>query len=224
MSQPAVRRSLGTRLVEAGLIAAAIALVARLGLRALPAVLEPGASWMLPLGLLAGVLCADFASGAAHWFCDSFFSERTRVIGPTLISPFRAHHADPAGIVGHGPLELHGNSCLPVVLVLGIGAALPWEPAGAAGSFACVCLFFMALATMATNQFHQWAHAERPPGPVRWLQRNGLILSPEGHARHHRGGFRRSFCTTTGWLNPLLDRMDLFGRIERRVRSQPRTA
>jgi ubiquitin-conjugating enzyme E2 variant len=176
---------------------------------------------MLPLGFFFGVLSADFASGTAHWFCDSFFSERTPLIGPTLILPFRDHHADPTSILRHGPVELHGNSCLPVALVLGIGAALPWELGGGAGDFARVWLFFMAVATMVTNQVHQWAHAEVRPSPVRWLQRRGLILSPEGHARHHRGGFKRSFCTTTGWLNPLLDRTGFFRRLECRIRSFP---
>ena len=73
-------------------------------------------------------------------------------------------------------------------------------------------------ASMATNQFHMWAHATSVPASVRWLQRLGLVLSPERHARHHCGEFDRSYCMTSGWLNPLLDRIDLFGRIERRIR------
>jgi ubiquitin-conjugating enzyme E2 variant len=160
----------------------------------------------------------------AHWFCDTFFSEQTPIIGRPLIRPFREHHADPTSILRHDLVELHGNSCVPVVLVLGTLALLGWEPSGASGVFASAWLFFLALATLATNQVHRWAHSHAAPAPARWLQRHGLILSPEGHARHHRGGFDRSFCITTGWLNPLLDQIDLFPRLERLLRSRVRGA
>ncbi|HXH62472.1 MAG TPA: fatty acid desaturase CarF family protein, partial [Fimbriimonadaceae bacterium] len=59
--------------------------------------------------------------------------------------------------------------------------------------------------------------APRIPRVVRWLQCAGVVISPAHHARHHRSDGRRAFCVTTGWLNPALDRVDLFGRIERGV-------
>jgi hypothetical protein len=217
------RRAVGAHLAESVFIVAAIGLSARLGALAVPAALAPDTWWMLPLTALLGVLCADFASGTVHWFCDTFFSERTPIIGPAFILPFREHHADPWGILRHGLVELHGNSSLAVALVLGVLWALPWDLSGRAADFARAWLFFMAAATLATNQVHRWAHSEVPPAPARWLQRSGLILSPEGHARHHRGGFHRSFCITTGWLNPLLDRIDFFPRLERRFRSLARS-
>jgi hypothetical protein len=67
-----------------------------------------------------------------------------------------------------------------------------------------------------------WAHARQAPAVVCWLQRKGVILSPERHARHHRGGFDRSYCMTSGLLNPLLDRSDFFGNLERAIRSLQR--
>ncbi|KAF0241984.1 MAG: fatty acid [Planctomycetota bacterium] len=42
-----------------------------------------------------GYVLADFATGLAHWFCDTFFEEDTPVLGPLLIRSFREHHRDP---------------------------------------------------------------------------------------------------------------------------------
>ena len=66
-----------------------------------------------------------------------------------------------------------------------------------------------------TNLIHRWAHMPRPPGPARWLQGRGLILSPERHARHHRRPFDRAYCITTGWLNAPMDRLGVWKAVER---------
>jgi ubiquitin-conjugating enzyme E2 variant len=84
-------------------------------------------------------------------------------------------------------------------------------------------LFFFVLAAVTTNQFHVWAHRSRVPAIVRMLQRHRVILTREGHAEHHRGSFRRSYCITTGWLNTWLDRIEFFPRLERRIRDLRRS-
>ncbi len=118
----------------------------------------------------------------------------------------------------HGLLELHGNSCIPVVAALGAARLLGGEMPSVLRLVFDLWMGVFVAASMATNQFHLWAHAASVPASVRWLQRLGLVLSPERHARHHRGEFDRSYCMTSGMLNPLLDRIDLFGRLERRIR------
>src|SRR5215469_5041437 len=128
--------------------------------------------WIELAGLLIGYLCGDLLSGLAHWFCDNFFLEDSPIIGSLLIKPFREHHRDPAGITTHGFLELTGNSCLAMLPVLGAGywwrsSFSPlWETA----------LLMTCASLFATNLVHKWAHASIVPGPVRWLQRRGLIL------------------------------------------------
>ena len=72
----------------------------------------------------------------------------------------------------------------------------------------------LALALFATNGFHCWAHMPSPPCLVAWLQQNRVVLGPEAHALHHSGAHNRSYCVTSGWLNPLLDRWRFFARIE----------
>ncbi len=193
-------------------------LAAALARDVLRASLELEGFWVLPVGLLLGVVSADFATGAVHWFCDSFFAADTPVVGRALVAPFREHHDDPRGITRHGLLELHGNSCIPLIAVLLAARALPGAE-GAPGLLVQSGLLFFTLAATATNQCHKWAH-EISPGPVvRWMQRAGLILSPEMHARHHRGEFRQSYCMTTGWMNPFLDRLRFFPRLEQGIRA-----
>ena len=153
---------------------------------------------------LAGYLAADLASGLIHWFCDRFFEEHTRVIGPVLIRPFREHHRDPLAMTRHGFLELTGNSCLGLAPVL----ALAWRWAGGAWLDALVLAF--AGGVILTNVLHKWAHAATAPAVVRWLQRRRLVLAPAAHALHHRAGYTGGYCVTSGWMNPLTDRLRLF--------------
>lgn len=153
---------------------------------------------------LAGYLLADFASGFAHWFCDTFFEETSPVIGRLLIQPFREHHRDPLAMTRHDFLELNGNSCIVLAPVLAIGA---WLATGAAAN---AFLLAFTLALFATNLFHAWAHADSAPRLVRWFQRQRLILCPQRHAAHHSGANDRAFCVTSGWMNAALDRIGFF--------------
>ena len=168
---------------------------------------------LLTLAILPGYLFADFASGLVHWFCDTFFEEETPLLGKLLIQPFREHHRDPEAMTRHGFFELNGNNCLAMIPLLFIAWWIEGPIAGSAISqFAYSFLFTVALTIFATNQFHQWAHAQEPPAVARWLQRSGIILRPERHERHHRD-FSREFCMTSGWMNLLLDALQFFPRI-----------
>ena len=157
-----------------------------------------------------------------HWFCDSFFATDSPVVGRLLIAPFREHHGDPQGITHHGLLELHGNTCIPLIPILLAVRALP-EAADAVGLLGRSGLLCFALAALATNQCHRWAHEASPGTGARWLQRAGLCLSPAMHARHHRGDFSECYCMTTGWMNPLLDRLRFFPRLEQGIRALRRS-
>ena len=163
-------------------------------------------------------------SGLIHWFCDRFFRADTPVLGPLLIRPFREHHRDPEAMTRHGLLELHGNSCIPVIAALAVVHLFAGDGTGPVRLGFDLWLWFFLVATVATNQFHMWAHASSVPAGVCWLQRKGAILSPERHARHHNDHFDRSYCITSGLLNPLLDRIDFFGSLERGIRRLHGTA
>jgi hypothetical protein len=205
--------------VELLLVGAAGALLTVLAGCVMSAHVAFGSWWMLPVALVFGVLAADFTSGLVHWFGDSFFREESPVVGPMLIAPFREHHRDPQAITRHSLLELHGNSCVPLVAAAGLAVAVMPDLEARVWRMFYAWLFFFALMAVATNQCHVWAHRSHVPRFVRALQRRGLILTVAGHQRHHSGGFRQSYCITTGWLNPGLDAVDLFPRLERLARA-----
>ena len=168
---------------------------------------------LLPLG----VAFSDFVTGLVHWFADTFFDEDTPLLGPALIYAFRDHHVDPRGMERRGFFEVSGNNalacCLPLAAVLWWGRA-----EGTASHAVQAFVFWSALAMFATNQFHKWAHSRRVPRGVRWLQRRGWLLSAKAHAVHHAPDHSRAYCVTVGWLNPWLDRIGFFGRLEAGVR------
>jgi hypothetical protein len=170
--------------------------------------------WMVPVALVAGYAAADFVSGAVHWFADTYLDAGTPILGPLLIGPFREHHADPHAITRHGLLELLGNNALATLPVAGVLLAFGAPSLGLFAQAAHTFLTALALALLATNALHRWAHMAEPPRSVSWLQRRLLVLSKEAHARHHLAAHDRSYCVTSGWLNPVLDRFCFFARIE----------
>jgi ubiquitin-conjugating enzyme E2 variant len=151
---------------------------------------------------------------------DRFGHERIPVIGPNLIAPFREHHTDPSAMLRHGFCEAHGDLGL-IALGPGIGwvfVTVDLPHAGLAAALATVGATFLT-GVLATNLVHRWAHAGTDVHPlVRWLQDRGIVLSPEHHARHHAGTCDRAYCITTGWMNPLLERVCFFPLLERLLR------
>jgi plasmanylethanolamine desaturase len=151
--------------------------------------------------LPAGWLLSDLLSGLTHWAFDSLGSASTPLIGPSLIRPFRAHHADPEEMTRHDFVETHGASCLAALPLLALACWLPLDSWPAV--FVEALAVFTALGALATNQCHKWAHMEEAATPalVRWAQRRWLVLPREHHRLHHTAPFDTHFCMSSGWLN-----------------------
>lgn len=163
---------------------------------------------LFSLGLL-GYLGADMVSGVVHWAGDTIGDISVPFLGKNFIGPFREHHVDPKAITRHDFIETNGNNCIVVAAPLGLAlwgtpSTLDWQ--FVASSLVCT----MSLFTVATNQFHKWAHADRTPAWVKRLQRAGLILSPSHHDIHHAMPHDKHYCITAGWMNPVLDKLRLF--------------
>jgi hypothetical protein len=175
--------------------------------------------WLVALAIPLGILGGDFISGIVHWAADTYGSEDMRLIGPSLVKPFRLHHIYPRDICTHGLVETTGNVCILAVPVLSLCLYLMWLlPDSGLLAFSVVSFALMAAATVATNQFHKWAHQESPSALARWLQRRRLVLEPEHHKRHHTQPFDTNYCITNGWLNPLLNKLKFFRRLEATLR------
>ncbi len=171
--------------------------------------------WLLLLAIPVAIVAGDFLSGLVHWFADTYFSEDTPIIGPSLVKPFRLHHIYPRDICTHDLVTVVGNVCILAVPVLAICLGLLWlAPDSGWVAFKVICVALMATITVATNQFHKWAHQEEPSTLARWLQRSRLVLEPSHHQVHHTAPFNMHYCITNGWLNPLLNKIKFFRRLE----------
>jgi hypothetical protein len=160
---------------------------------------------------IVGYIAADFMCGAIHWYCDERANVAWRWIGPSFIHPFRDHHTNPTALTQHDVFELCGNNAIACSVML--AAMLPWS---VSAPHLAIGVVGLAVAVLATNVFHRWAHTTNPSPIVRALQRLRIVLSPAEHARHHEL-LDRAYCVTSGWTNPILD------VAIRRVRSRDRS-
>ena len=174
---------------------------------------------MLAIAIPLGLVASDFVTGILHWIPDTYGSEHTPVLGPSVVKPFRLHHLYPRDICTHDLVETLGNSCILAVPALSLSLYLIWTmPESQWLAPAVVFLSILAIGTVLTNQFHKWAHQERPSAIVRWLQRARLVLGPAHHELHHTEPFNKHYCITNGWLNPVLNRVGFFRKIEAGLR------
>lgn len=207
---------------SAGRVSCGVLIVLAIGLAgfegiALAASLTP-ADWLAAFGgCVLGALAADAITGLVHWGCDTWGDERTRWLGPSLIRGFREHHDHPQAMLAHHWTEVNREPVLAAAAAL----LLLWIPAvrDVLSTHPAVHAFVWSLLVYAAaaNQIHLWAHANAAPAPVRWLQRCRLVLSPDAHEAHHHAPNTRSYCISTGWLNPLLDAMGFWRQMERLV-------
>ncbi|MEP6637687.1 MAG: fatty acid desaturase CarF family protein [Acidobacteriota bacterium] len=175
--------------------------------------------WLAALAIPLSLVWGDLVSGLVHWTADTYFSEETPVVGASLVKPFRMHHQYPRDICTHNLVSTVGNVCIIAVPMLAGCLYLLWQWPGSGWlEFAILCITLMSGATVATNQFHKWAHQEDPSPLVRRLQRMRLVLNPDHHQVHHTHPFNVHYCITNGWLNPLLNKIRFFRRLEGSLR------
>ena len=176
--------------------------------------------WLTLLAVPLSLVLGDLVSGLVHWTADTYFSEETPIIGKSLVKPFRLHHLYPRDICTHDLVTTVGNVCILAVPVLAFCISLLWFWEDSSWlAFIILCIALMSLATVLTNQFHKWAHQEEPSRFVRLLQRSRLVLGPMHHQIHHTRPFNMHYCITNGWLNPLLNRIGFWRRLEAFIRS-----
>jgi hypothetical protein len=204
------QRTRATTAVDAAAVVVVLGALAVLAVRLWRTVQSPADAAVALATFTAGYLVADALTGLVHWFCDTFFDETTPVLGPGLIAPFREHHRDPLLMTRHGFLELTGSSFRALAPVLALYLWL------AGGAPAALDAFVLAVAAggAATNLLHRWAHDPHPPAIARALHRVGLVLTPTRHAHHHAPPYAAAYCVTSGWLNPLFERLRVWTRAE----------
>jgi hypothetical protein len=163
---------------------------------------------MIALELVAVLLLVDFVSGVVHWAEDSYCTESTPVIGRWVVVPNLLHHRNGCAFIAKSWIASSWDLAaagMVIVAVAGLAGALTWH----------VVLF--ALLGANANQIHKWNHMPRSsvPPAIRVLQRLHVLQSARHHAQHHRGGKNSHYCVITGMLNPLLDRIGFWRKLEK---------
>tara|TARA_B100000073_G_scaffold340887_1_gene341347 strand:- start:1180 stop:1863 length:684 start_codon:yes stop_codon:yes gene_type:complete len=181
--------------------------------------LTHGFSFLFISSLFLGYIFADLMTGTVHWFCDSFFSEKTPIIGNLIISPFREHHLYPHLITEDKFIEQDTTSFFLFMPFLYQAVFIQNNyldnPKLIHVHF---LLIGLCIGTFCTNLFHKWAHQKNENFLILGLQKLGLILNFDNHKKHHND-HSKSYCVTSGILNPILDYLRFFPTLELVIRS-----
>ena len=164
-------------------------------------------------GMAAAVLLADFVSGAVHWAEDvyaRFKPVRKLPLINTIALENDLHHRRPRDFLSRSWWASSWDLALLGAIIL--LAACVMDRMSAA------VLVFVVLAVNG-NQFHKWAHRNPRENPwiVTRLQRLYVLQTPRHHGRHHQGEKNSHYCVVTNFLNPLLEEVNFWRRLERLV-------
>ncbi|MFM8190282.1 MAG: fatty acid desaturase CarF family protein [Pirellula sp.] len=172
--------------------------------------------WLV-LSVIMAWPAADLVSGLVHWTADTWGSEEFPILGPRFIRPFRVHHTTPTSFLKCNFLDTNGDTCLISIPVL---LCFYWIPVhSTAGVFALTFGVAFCIFAIPTNQIHQWAHMPQPPRWIQILQKTGLILTKEEHARHHKLPYSGHYCITNGFCNRWLEAFGFFRFLEKIITS-----
>lgn len=157
--------------------------------------------------IVVGWLLADFLSGMIHWLEDRMARASWPIIGRYVVVPNRLHHSDPLAFTRCGVIERNWTAWLAAALISGAwlalaGPSIIWATATIGG--------------LVASEVHCWAHVPAmTPSFARPLQRAGIIQSPAAHQGHHRPNAAARYCVLTDLINPLVDGIRLWARLER---------
>lgn len=150
---------------------------------------------------------ADFIAGVIHWAEDAYFTEDTPIIGPLFIRPNIVHHHYPRFFThltwwqSSWDLALAGGVLLLIAWPLGL---LSWQ------------LALFAVVSANANEIHKWSHRTRAENGriISALQDWHILQTPRHHGLHHSDPKNTYYCPVTNLVNPVLERVDFWTRLE----------
>ncbi|XVJ68309.1 MAG: hypothetical protein HEQ39_00640 [Rhizobacter sp.] len=160
--------------------------------------------------LIAAVLLADLVSGVVHWAEDAYARvkpQRKIALINKIAEENDLHHERPRAFLAKGWWASSWDLFFVGSALLCLAWGLGW--------FNPAVLLFVVLSVNA-NQIHKWTHqnASEKPWWVLRLQRAYLLQTPRHHGRHHQGEKNSHYCVITNFLNPLLEEVGFWRRLE----------
>ena len=158
-------------------------------------------------GSAIAVLAADFIVGVFHWIEDAYLRDDCPVLGRLIARPNILHHYRPRHFLRNSWIA----SCWDLWLVSAALVATAWALDRLTLP---VCVFAVLVGN--ANQIHKWAHrSRRENGPcINLLHDLRILQGPRHHAIHHTDPKSTHYCVITEWLNPVLERLRFWTRLE----------
>lgn len=152
-------------------------------------------------------LIADFITGIIHWWEDTYGNPAWPVLGKYVVGPNLEHHKNPRSLL-QGSYWSRINTSLFTALIVG---AILWF-AGIHSWSMIVCLLFSSQG----NEIHAIAHrTDKENGKfLIFLQKTGLIQKRKTHGWHHKAPYDTNFCVMTEFVNPILNRINFWMKLE----------
>lgn len=154
-----------------------------------------------------GWLLADLLGGVVHWWEDRVGRPRLPWLVKHVFEPNLRHHADPMAFTETGFWTRNGTTMF-AASIAGLAWLVLFGPSAV--------LFFAYLGGALQNEVHYLTH-KRPAGWLAVFQQIGIIQSVPGHAKHHLPPQNKNYCVLTDWCNPVLEHLDVWNRLERRL-------
>jgi plasmanylethanolamine desaturase len=152
------------------------------------------------------VLFSDFVSGFIHWLEDVYAKPGMPFIHQIAVDN-ELHHTKPREFLKKNWWQSSWDVALASTLIV-IGAwwadILNWT-----------VILFAALMSNA-NQIHKWSHenSKEKPMIISFLQKCHILQTPRHHGKHHSGEKNTHYCVITNVLNPMLESINFWRRLE----------
>ncbi|MEI9959889.1 MAG: fatty acid desaturase CarF family protein [Limisphaerales bacterium] len=157
--------------------------------------------------IAATVFAAEFVAGLVHWFEDAYIRDHTPIVGKLIGRPNTVHHHYPRYMTRHNWWQTSWILLLPATALIIIAwclGMLNWQ------------IWLFAILAANANEFHKWEHRTRKENGriISFLQDIKLLQSVKHHALHHTDPKNSHYCTITNVLNPALDYIRFWDRLE----------
>jgi len=83
--------------------------------------------------------------------------------------------------------------------------------------FGNIYTFMTLLFASFGNEVHRWNHTARSGPFVSFLKETGLIQMQRQHSLHHKPPYAQYYCTLTSQVNPILERLKFWRRLENAI-------
>ena len=163
--------------------------------------------------IIGGWLLADLVTGAVHCFFDNFPITSKDYQSLSFLEEraltFQGHHYFPNKVTKSSYWFLTQDSYLLALPALAVGGILSFY-----GYDTSACLVgITALLSAQAHYTHALSHGRNAKNLlVKFLQRTGLIISPDVHHIHHKGPeHAANYCIFNGHMNGVLDSLVSMG-------------